>query len=107
VQQQQQPQPGAASAALGMPPLPAGQPTKQSPGAAARAARQRKRKAEPEVVDERTQRLQKRMVRGCGPERHARYQPLGDAAFTLVHLQHIVCLDTPVRLLPDSWVLSV
>ncbi len=49
---------------LGMPPLPLQQPTsKQSPGAAARAARQRKRKAEPEVVDERTQRLQKRMVR--------------------------------------------
>ena len=49
---------------LEMPPLPLQQPTsKQSPGAAARAARQRKRKAEPEVVDERTQRLQKRMVR--------------------------------------------
>lgn len=47
---------------LGMPPLPT-QPPKQSPGAAARAARQRKRKNEPEIVDERVQRLQKRMVR--------------------------------------------
>ncbi|EIE19095.1 hypothetical protein COCSUDRAFT_67968 [Coccomyxa subellipsoidea C-169] len=53
-----------AQQSLGMPPLPLQQPTsKQSPGAAARAARQRKRKAEPEVMDERTQRLQKRMVK--------------------------------------------
>lgn len=49
-----------------MPPLPAQQPpAKHSPGSAARAARQRKRKAEPEVMDERTQRLQKRMVLRC------------------------------------------
>ena len=41
-------------------PAPAG---KASPGQATRAARQRKRKPDPEVVDERTQRLQKRMVR--------------------------------------------
>ncbi|BDA49485.1 probable ABSCISIC ACID-INSENSITIVE 5-like protein 2 [Coccomyxa sp. Obi] len=54
----------AAQQSLGMPPLPAQQPpAKTSPGAAARAARQRKRKAEPEVMDERTQRLQKRMVK--------------------------------------------
>ncbi|CAL8464635.1 g4170 [Coccomyxa elongata] len=53
-----------AQQSLGMPPLPAQQPpAKPSPGAAARAARQRKRKAEPEVMDERTQRLQKRMVK--------------------------------------------
>ena len=38
-------------------------PKLSSPGQAMRAARQRKRKVEPEVVDERQQRLQKRMVR--------------------------------------------
>lgn len=53
---------GAADPALGMPALPAEQG--KSPGAAARAARQRKRKAAnvPEEFDERTMRMHKRMV---------------------------------------------
>ncbi|CAL5224566.1 g7271 [Coccomyxa viridis] len=52
-----------AAPALGMPALPAEQ--NKSPGAAARAARQRKRKAAnmPEEFDERTMRMHKRMVK--------------------------------------------
>ena len=53
---------GGAAPAMGMPALPAEQ--NKSPGAAARAARQRKRKAAniPEEFDERTMRMHKRMV---------------------------------------------
>ena len=56
---------GPAGAAMGMPPLPAAEQQKTSPGAAARAARQRKRKstAMVEELDERTMRMHKRMVR--------------------------------------------
>jgi hypothetical protein len=54
---------GPAAPALGMPPLPAAE-KQTSPGAAARAARQRKRKSTnmPEEFDERTTRMHKRMV---------------------------------------------
>lgn len=54
--------PRQGAQAAGLPAAPK-QASAASPGQAARAARQRKRKVEPEVVDERQQRLQKRMVR--------------------------------------------
>ena len=55
---------GPAAPAMGMPALPSAEQQK-SPGAAARAARQRKRKSTnvPEEFDERTMRMHKRMVR--------------------------------------------
>lgn len=58
---------GPAAPAMGMPPLPEAEQEKTSPGAAARAARQRKRKSTnvPEEFDERTMRVHKRMVRRC------------------------------------------
>lgn len=74
-----------AAPALGMPALPAEQ--NKSPGAAARAARQRKRKAAnmPEEFDERTMRMHKRMV--CPSSREVPVDQTGSASHHVRSLQ--------------------